>query len=300
MITIANVLYAKNAAVNPETNVVVSVEARDNSSRPPGISTAHDPEMNHGPALSGANVLRRAARLIDDYARLTGDLPREKKGIRQSEMFFLYAAVTDLKPARILESGRARGQSTLILGHCFHEARILSVERDELSPDVPIARERLKHLNNVACVFGDARVLLPQLVEPGDIVLIDGPKGFRALKLAFKLLNTGKPAAVFVHDLWLGLPERRFLQRHVPRAFFSDDPEFVRRYFYLDRKSSAAGPHQTEPPSDIESGYGATLACIPAGPLSYHLLLVQVTAARLLCGAREMLAKLFSQPTAKT
>ena len=104
--------------------------------------------------------------------------------------------------------------------------------------------------------------------------LIDGPKEFRALKLAFKLLATGKPSAVFIHDLWLGKAARAFLQSHVPHAFFSDEPEFVKRYFHLDGKSGT-------PPADLSQGYGATLACIPAGPINYGRLLVKLTIARI-------------------
>ena len=56
-----------------------------------------------------------------------------------------------------------------------------------------IAAERLRESGNVECRFGDSLLLLPELVEAGDVVLIDGPKDFRALKLAFRLLRGGKP-----------------------------------------------------------------------------------------------------------
>ena len=122
-------------------------------------------------------------------------------------------------PGRIIESGRARAQSTLVLARLFPRALIVSLELGPTSSDVKIAAERLRESSNVDCRFGDSLLLLPKLVEAGDVVLIDGPKDFRALKLAFRLLRSGKPLAVFVHDLWPGSPARRFVDRYLPSAF---------------------------------------------------------------------------------
>jgi hypothetical protein len=238
--------------------------------------------------LTLSKLMVQAESLVNDYDRRTANLTHEKKGIRRSEMFFLYAAVAGLKPTRILESGRARAQSTLVLGLCFPNARITSIERDENSPDIPFALERLGSLGNIECIFGDSRVLLPEMLQPGDIVLIDGPKEFRALKLAFKLLRTGRPRAVFIRDLTQGKHERAFLDRRVPRAFFSDQPEFVRRYSYLDGKSVVSA-------AEIEKGYGATLACIPGGPLNYHSLLLQIAVARVVVRTPEIIRKFVSK-----
>src|SRR5437016_14052409 len=103
------------------------------------------------------------------YLQVTKGFSHEMKGIRRSEMFFLYAAVADLAPRRIIESGRARAQSTLVLSSLFPQASIISIELDANSPDVGVAAERLKGRDNVECRFGDARVLLPELLQTGDV-----------------------------------------------------------------------------------------------------------------------------------
>ena len=149
------------------------------------------------------------------YIEQTRGLSHETKGIRRSEMFFFYASVAALNPARIVESGRARAQSTLVLARLFPRALVVSLESDSLSPDARVAAERLREYRNVECRFGDSLLLLPELLQAGDVVLIDGPKDFRALKLAFRLLRRGQPTAVFVHDLWLVLA--RIVDRYVPR-----------------------------------------------------------------------------------
>ncbi len=194
-------------------------------------------------------------------ARAAG-IERSWKGVRPSEMFFVFAALCESPPRRVLESGRAQGFSTLVLARCFPHAQIISIESDADSPDAQVAAERLKDCANVDCRFGDARTMLPQLVENDDAILIDGPKDFRALKLTLQLLRTGKPRAVFVHDVPLGTPSRSFLDKHVPSAFFSDEPAFRWLYSYLD--SDAQPPLGSMPPGFLRVSYGATMGCIPA------------------------------------
>ncbi len=221
-------------------------------------------------------VLSNAPRHLVAFAERTVNLSKEEKGIRRSEMFFLYAAVADFAPARIIESGRARAQSTLVLSWLFPAANIISIESDPASPDVEVAAERLKAQRNVECRFGDSRLLLPELLRGGDVVLIDGPKDFRALKLALSLLHTGKPLAVFVHDLWLGTPARKFLNRHLPSAFLSDAVDWVRSYAELDsdRRQPPAFP------GNARIVYGATLGCLPAREENYSVRLVQCALAQ--------------------
>src|SRR5262245_1543625 len=55
----------------------------------------------------------------------------------------------------------------------FPTPPLLGVEADPNSADVATAAERLRGCANVDCRFGDSIRLLPELVEPGDIVLID-------------------------------------------------------------------------------------------------------------------------------
>src|SRR5436190_4286614 len=123
------------------------------------------------PALiSFDRLLAESRKHLAYYLQVTERLSHEMKGIRRSEMFFLYAAVADLAPVRIIESGRARAQSTLVLSLLFPNLSIISVESDSSSLDVAVAAERLKASDNVECRFGDARVLLPELLQAGDVI----------------------------------------------------------------------------------------------------------------------------------
>ena len=213
-------------------------------------------------SLTKAAVAEYADALLPEYQRIIASIPPEAGhgGIWESEMFLFYAAVKPFEPKQILESGRARGKSTLILARCFPESRIVSIEYDRQSENVPAAEAKLKPESNVDLLYGDSREILPQRLQEGDAVLIDGPKDFRALKLAVDLLRTGKPCAVFVHDFPLGSPQRKFVERNFPNAFFGDDPLF-QRFQSLD--------NERDPRPNPQRRYGV-LACIPPPlPMSY-------------------------------
>src|SRR5438105_15471969 len=173
-------------------------------------------------SLTKSAVANRADDLLSEYQQIIATIPPEAGfgGIWESEMFLFYAAVRPYAPKQILESGRARGKSTLILAHCFPDARIVSVEFDRQSENAAAAEAKLKPYANVELLYGDSREILPERLQDGDAVLIDGPKDFRALKLALELLRTGKPSTVFVHDFPPGSPWRTFVERNWPAAFF--------------------------------------------------------------------------------
>ena len=212
--------------------------------------------------LSKTAVAERAEDLLPEYQRIIASIPPEAGhgGIWESEMFLFYAAVKPFEPKQILESGRARGKSTLILARCFPESRIVSIEYDRQSENVSAAEAKLKPESNVDLLYGDSREILPQRLQEGDAVLIDGPKDFRALKLAVDLLRTGEPCAVFVHDFPLGSPQRKFVERNFPNAFFGDDPLF-QRFQSLD--------NERDPRPNPQRRYGV-FACIPPPlPMSY-------------------------------
>src|SRR5712671_2354292 len=81
-------------------------------------------------SLSNTAVAERADALLPEYREIIANIPPEAGfgGIWESEMFLFYAAVKPFAPKQILESGRARGKSTLILARCFADARIISIE----------------------------------------------------------------------------------------------------------------------------------------------------------------------------
>lgn len=203
----------------------------------------------------------------EQFAHLLAGVPYEKKGILYSEMFFLWTCVEafGVRPRRILESGRARGQSTLILAKIFPDCDIVSVEYDPESPDVSIAAERLRSFSNVRLLFGDATRLLPEIIKPGDVVLIDGPKGFRGLRLAIRLLGSGTPSLVFVHDTIAGSADRAFLDRHLPDTLFSDMPAIASETHALDAAATEDMPQRLRF-SSSQPHYGYSLACLRGNP----------------------------------
>src|SRR6266567_9471535 len=146
------------------------------------------PEM----LLGKSAVADRADALLPEYRDIIANIPPEAGfgGIWESEMLLFYAAVKPFAPKQILESGRARGKSTLVLAHCFPEARIVSVEYDRQSENAAAAEAKLKNESNVNLLYGDSRKILPQRLQIADAVLIDGPKDFRVLTLAVDLLRT--------------------------------------------------------------------------------------------------------------
>ncbi len=240
--------------------------------------------MQSNDSVSIDAVLAKADQLLPEFRDVIDAMPAQERGpgIFISEMFFFYCVVRPLNPRRILESGRDLGGATLMLTHCFPNARIASVEFEATSPRAAIALKKLAPYPNVECLFGDSREVLPKLLEANDPVLIDGPKEFRALKLALHLLQTRKPSVVFMHDFGAGTPWRRFLDRHWPTAFFSDHPEFLRRYGSLDSIGDAERP--------------TTFACLPANlPGPYRVLLAKIVLSRAASLAPAKAKKLFGK-----
>lgn len=252
--------------------------------------------------ITRSHILTHADTILTEYEKHIRNIPYQEKGMLFSELLLVLAAASSLKPKQVLESGRARGQSTYVLGSCLPEFKIISIERDRTSPDVSIAESRLKDLANVYMLYGDAQVLLPALVQPGDIVVIDGPKSFRALRLALTLLHTGKPACVFVHDVYKGLPTRRFLDKRIPEAFFSDDKQFTDRFSHLDKPcwdtiaSNGLDGWQSHYFNGAkQESYGPTVGCIPhIRGYPYGTLLVKLAAAGCLARVRRSARKKLS------
>ena len=232
-------------------------------------------------SIDPARINIAAAEALSAFQSRVAGIPYERKGILYSEMFFLYLCAQAVKPSRIFESGRARGQSTLLLSTIFPDLQIVSIESDPNSPDVPVAQERLRGRDNVSLRFGDATRILPAEARQGDVVLIDGPKGFRGLRLALRLLATGRVTRVFIHDCGLGTEERAFLDAHLHGLVYSDTIEFARIARALDAGCSTDIP--TDRRFDGERpprAYGYGLACIPFDPaVSYRMLLARAVVA---------------------
>jgi len=234
-------------------------------------------------SIDPARINIAATEALSAFQSRVAGIPYERKGILYSEMFFLYLCAQAAKPSRIFESGRARGQSTLLLSTMFSDLHVVSIESDPNSPDVRVAQDRLRGRGNVSLRFGDATRILPAEVRRGDLILIDGPKGFRGLRLALRLLATGRVTQVFVHDCAYGTEERAFLDAHLRGALYSDSIEFARVAHVLDATCWADLPPDRRfdgerPPR----AYGYGLACIPFDPaVSYRMLFARAVVAGL-------------------
>jgi Methyltransferase domain len=227
-------------------------------------------------SLSRTAVFHRAGDLLPKFREAIADIPPEAGfgGIWESEMLLFYAAVQPAAPKQILESGRARGKSTLVLARCFPEARIVSVELDSGSANAAAAEGKLTGYNNVELVYGDSRRILPDRIQGGDAVLIDGPKGFRGLELALDLLRTGKPCVVFLHDFPPRTPWRRFVEQHWPDAFFGDDRLFEPLRVLDDERDPRPGQRNR--------GYGVFVCLPPELPAAYWRLRLSFLLTRIL------------------
>lgn len=219
------------------------------------------------PPLTIEAVLAEAPGWLEPFAASIRSLDYENKGVMFSEMFFIELGARLAGAKRLIESGRARGQSTLILARRFPELPIISFEFVEGSADAAVAQARLAPYANADLRFGDATQALPAIVREGDVVFIDGPKGFRAVRLALTLLRHTATPAVFLHDMCVGTLERRFLDRHVPGVFYSDDPRFARLAHGLDAGCIEAIPPERRFEAIYpDAGYGFSMACLPRIP----------------------------------
>jgi precorrin-6B methylase 2 len=210
--------------------------------------------------------------------------PYEKKGILNSEILFLAVSLEGVPFRRLLESGRARGQSTLMLSLAFPDREIVSIEFDKNSPDRLVAEERLRGRTNVELLFGDARKLLPEMARDGDVVLIDGPKGFRSVRLAIELLATGRVSHVFVHDLSVDTKERAFIEANFPEAYFSDSRTYAETAHLADSNvQDILSPKRQINGFQGDFGYGYSLTALPYVPNKpYRWLLMKAWMAGLI------------------
>lgn len=219
--------------------------------------------MSHSSTLL-KDMLARLDTEAPAYEKAIEGCSSGRRGVHFSEIFFIKLALGKLSPFQIVESGRALGISTALLSRCYPETSVVSIEHDLRSPDTKAALEYLRDYSNVSCIFGDSRQLLPELTQTGDVVVIDGPKGLRALKLAFKVIKQSKPRFVFIHDSPRGSPIRKFMEKHIPDAIYSDDPEFLSRAAYLDtylpEEERGKWKDASSQPDEI---YGGTFSCIP-------------------------------------
>lgn len=152
--------------------------------------------------------------MLEEFKRLTADLPYRPGSIFPSEMFLFYREAKACNADHIIESGVGHGGSTRYLARLFPDVRITSVDKNDGHPGLT---EFLR---------GDATHLLPQIVEESKgkriAVLIDGPKGKKQTDLAEVLLELEKVVLLALHDFdWIA-------------GIRSRDESFRREFGHLD------------------------------------------------------------------
>lgn len=188
--------------------------------------------------LDTEDIIRLCSENLQSFTDAIENISYEAKGIFNSEMLLFCSLSTHLGVKNIIESGRARAQSTKILANFFASENaysIESIEYNKYTEDAVIAMRRMAGVDNLVLHFGDAFDLLPALII-GDpcTVLIDGPKSGAAILLASQVLRNPNTKAVFIHDTHRDGDHRELIEELYPHALFTDNETYVQRFRYLD------------------------------------------------------------------
>lgn len=191
----------------------------------------------------------------------------EPRGVLNSEGACFAGLCRLLGVQNVVESGRARAQSTFLLATLLPDVKIFSIE-SECDADAQFGVSRLQEFANVTLIEGDAWVLashvLGDLKEP-TALLIDGPKGEEAVRLAQQLVAVHEHVVLIgIHDMHRndttarGLPNisRHWFSHAFDRHIFTDNEHLVDAFSELDAGGGIT-PHRKSP-WDLGS-YGPTL-----------------------------------------
>lgn len=176
-----------------------------------------------------------AFKYIEDYKKyMKESSPYEIKGIFHSELLMVVTLAKELGVEVLMESGRARGQSTELLARFAKENNIAfhSIESSKDSDDVVVAESRLSGLP-VTLHYADSLDLMPRLMNDAKtLVIIDGPKGHRMWDLGMRMLEFESVVGVCMHDAERGSYIRG--QAAGLPIITTDDKEYVEAFKHLD------------------------------------------------------------------
>jgi hypothetical protein len=188
------------------------------------------------------------------------------RGARPQEMLLLAAVTAELNADVLVETGRARGDSALMLLSMLQRVRktrgqppieFHSVDwtsaRWHIPADNKVALSRLNLFPNVTLHDGDASLVLPELLPTlrgkRTVLFTDGPKGYAGLALQRQAIKMPHVIAQFIHDASYGYDVRAGLENLLTgktgdmnrgawpctsEAFYSDDPDWQRANGHLD------------------------------------------------------------------
>jgi len=147
--------------------------------------------------------------LIDRYRERLGSMlyHYEPKAIYHSELCNFCEEVFINNCTRIVESGTYLGYTAIRLAKVFPEIEIITFEKD--AERQRYAQGRCSAYPNITCLLGELAKHM-EVITKDTAVLIDGPKGLPAIKLARKVLK--KCQVVSIHDMrdYLHVLKRKF------------------------------------------------------------------------------------------
>jgi len=224
-------------------------------------------------------VVEHAREHSDRFQRAVDETSPDRYMMWYSELF-LFASLCELTDCdQVIESGRARGVSTLVLSKYFEgsDTNIISIDNRPHSEDAEYAEERLADADNVTLQYGDSREIVPGNAGPKTGVLIDGPKGNAALRLGLDLLGDEVPF-VAVHDLHRDTFYRDLSELLFEHRLYTDDETIVDEFGRYDEPYFEW--YNSAPETEVEAGpylkggersnsYGPTLGAFFNGIAPY-------------------------------
>lgn len=238
----------------------------------------HALEERAGAHVAASLVKGAAREHVERFVDIAGGY--EERGILHSEMLAVCGVSAAMGADVVIESGRCRGQSTLVLAKFFKgtKTKVVSIELEK-DENAAFAEERLRPYGHVELLYGPAAAHLPEILGrfPGKKVtlLLDGPKGLEAIALArTAMVNSPEIMATFIHDMRIDQPQRKAVMEEPFRTFFTDDPAYVREFGNLDeaclpRQGQGITMHTWRPfmkGNDKIPAYGPTLAVLLPRP----------------------------------
>jgi len=150
------------------------------------------------------------------------------RGILHSEMLLFVTHLDYFGIEHVIESGRAEGQSTKIIAKWIsNKTRFDSIDIEKEKKDYSQYNVNIHQGNSISTI--------PKLLSnKKTAILIDGPKGEKALELAKKLLKHKNIAFVALHDFHKDTYVRNEAEKLGMHSSASDDFLFVERFHDLD------------------------------------------------------------------
>jgi len=182
----------------------------------------------------------------DEFVKKMLPMPFVAKGILASEGFAFCALAKCFGISLILESGVCKGQSTHIWSKFSSSTKVIAVDKVMLEQTI----QKFNSIPNVSLQVGNGKHLLPLLVrrnpEERIAIFIDGPKGMDAVDLAKQCLEFENVYMIGMHDfhnISKGAPNIRRIKLDEMNIadFYTDDPEFLKHYSYMDSNENFTG-----------------------------------------------------------